>query len=334
MKCKLKKYIILGSVLFLFVASCNRNENGETSKEAKNNKEVVKMPDKDQIEKYSEYAELKKVTFTEEWNDNIFKEIFQKEFIDAAGKYRKPSNKSIQKIVEAEDTVVIFEDYIKDIEKVLNKDSKIEELDKEAKSFLEALINEKNIMKEIIDYYKKKEYEKDSFKKGEELAAKYIEATAEKEKAYDIYSQALDSFSIKVGKNIYEKSVSEGKKATANMIDYMNELNKFSGAAFNKENLKFSDQELKNLKEIYVSMEKTYKNLENTSNSDIEKEKIDKEEFEKIRKDSSELMETAKKMIESTEKNNQKDTAVFASKFLNTYSKTVDSYNIIVLNSK
>ena len=76
MKCKLKKYIILGSVLFLFVASCNRNENGETSKEAKNNKEVVKMPDKDQIEKYSEYAELKKVTFTEEWNDNIFKEIF------------------------------------------------------------------------------------------------------------------------------------------------------------------------------------------------------------------------------------------------------------------
>ena len=334
MKCKLKKYIILGSALFLFIASCNQNENGAALKEVKNNKEVVKMPDKDQIEKYSEYAELKKVTFTEEWNDNTFKEVFQKEFADTEGKYRKPSNKGIQKIVETEDTVVIFEDYIKDIEKVLNKDSKIEKLDKEAENFLKALINEKNIMKEIIDYYKKKEYEKDGFKKGEELATKYIKATVEKEKAYDIYSQALDSFSVKVGKNIYERSVSEGKRATANMIDYMNELNKFSSTAFNKENLKFSEQELKNLKEIYVSMEKTYKNLENISSSDIEKEKIDKEEFEKIRKDSSELMETAKKMIESTEKNNQKDTAVFASKFLNTYSKTVDSYNIIVLNSK
>ena len=334
MKCKLKKYIILGSALFLFIASCNQNENGAALKEVKNNKEVVKMPDKDQIEKYSEYAELKKVTFTEEWNDNTFKEVFQKEFADTEGKYRKPSNKGIQKIVETEDTVVIFEDYIKDIEKVLNKDSKIEKLDKEAENFLKALINEKNIMKEIIDYYKKKEYEKDGFKKGEELATKYIKATVEKEKAYDIYSQALDSFSVKVGKNIYERSVSEGKRATANMIDYMNELNKFSSTAFNKENLKFSEQELKNLKEIYVSMEKTYKNLENTSSSDIKKEKIDEEEFEKIRKDSSELMETAKKIIESTEKNNQRDTAVFASKFLNTYSRTVDSYNIIVLNSR
>ena len=334
MKCKLKKYIILGSALFLFIASCNQNENGAALKDVKNNKEVVKMPDKDQIEKYSEYAELKKVTFTEEWNDNTFKEVFQKEFADTEGKYRKPSNKGIQKIVETEDTVVIFEDYIKDIEKVLNKDSKIEKLDKEAENFLKALINEKNIMKEIIDYYKKKEYEKDGFKKGEELATKYIKATVEKEKAYDIYSQALDSFSVKVGKNIYEKSVSEGKRATANMIDYMNELNKFSSTAFNKENLKFSEQELKNLKEIYVSMEKTYKNLENTSSSDIKKEKIDEEEFEKIRKDSSELMETAKKIIESTEKNNQRDTAVFASKFLNTYSRTVDSYNIIVLNSR
>ena len=69
--------------------------------------------------------------------------------------------------------------------------------------------------------------------------------------------------------------------------------------------------------------------MRETTDETASKEGINIDEFKEIKKNSEELLENADKMIKAAENNSQKDVAVYASKFLNAHSKTVDGYNII-----
>ena len=76
-------------------------------------------------------------------------------------------------------------------------------------------------------------------------------------------------------------------------------------------------------------MQESYSKLRETTDETASKEGINIDEFKEIKKNSEELLENADKMIKAAENNSQKDVAVYASKFLNAHSKTVDGYNII-----
>ena len=115
----------------------------------------------------------------------------------------------------------------------------------------------------------------------------------------------------------------------ANLVKYVNEANNFANTAFAKENLKFDKEEVKKLRELQKKMQESYLKLKETTDEAAIKEGINTDEFKEIKKNSEELLENADKMIKAAENNTQKDVAIYASKFLNAHSRTVDGYNII-----
>ena len=140
---------------------------------------------------------------------------------------------------------------------------------------------------------------------------------------------ALDKLSEKIGDKIVKKAETDGKTAMAGLVKYVNEANNFVNTAFAKENLKFDKEEVKKLKELHSKMQESYLKLKETTDEAAAKEGINAEEFKEIKKNSEELLENADKMIKAAENSAQKDVAIYASKFLNAHSKTVDGYNII-----
>ena len=55
------------------------------------------------------------------------------------------------------------------LEENIKKNPKFDEVDKSAESLVQSLNNEKNVITEIVGYYKNKKYEKDSFEEGKKL---------------------------------------------------------------------------------------------------------------------------------------------------------------------
>ena len=307
---EMKKKIIIGLAVLLIAISCGKKE--EKNADKNNPEKTVTEASKDsgnisenEIKKYTEYISLKNVPNEEEWQDS-FKEVFTREFSDEKGEFKKPSAKGIESIIKTEDTV-----------------------NKSAKDLVQSLNNEKNVITEIVDYYKNKKYEKDNFEEGKKLAEKYKNATEERKNTYNAYSAVLDKLSEKIGDKIVKKAETDGKTAMASLVKYVNEANNFVNTAFAKENLKFDKEEVKKLKELHSKMQESYLKLKETTDEAAAKEGINAEEFKEIKKNSEELLENADKMIKAAENNAQKDVAIYASKFLNAHSKTVDGYNII-----
>ena len=330
---EMKKKIIIGLAVLLIAISCGKKE--EKNADKNNPEKTVAETSKDsgnisenEIKKYTEYISLKNVPNEEEWQDS-FKEVFTREFSDEKGEFKKPSSKGIESIVKTEDTVNIFSEYVKDLEENIKKEPKFDEVDKSAEGLVQSLNNEKNVITEIVDYYKNKKYEKDNFEEGKKLAEKYKNATEERKNSYNAYSTALDKLSEKIGDKIVKKAETDGKTAMASLVKYVNEANNFVNTAFAKENLKFDKEEVKKLKELHSKMQESYLKLKETTDEAAAKEGINAEEFKEIKKNSEELLENADKMIKAAENSAQKDVAIYASRFLNAHSKTVDGYNII-----
>jgi hypothetical protein len=330
---EMKKKIIIGLAVLLIAISCGKKE--EKNADKNNPEKTVTEASKDsgnisenEIKKYTEYVSLKNVPNEEEWQDS-FKEVFTREFSDEKGEFKKPSAKGIESIIKTEETVNIFSEYVKDLEENIKKEPKFDEVDKSAEGLVQSLNNEKNVITEIVDYYKNKKYEKDNFEEGKKLAEKYKNATEERKNSYNAYSAALDKLSEKIGDKIVKKAETDGKTAMASLVKYVNEANNFVNTAFAKENLKFDKEEVKKLKELHLKMQESYLKLKETTDEAAAKEGINAEEFKEIKKNSEELLENADKMIKAAENNAQKDVAIYASKFLNAHSKTVDGYNII-----
>ena len=330
---EMKKKIIIGLAVLLIAIGCGKKE--EKNADKNNPEKTVAETSKDsgnisenEIKKYTEYISLKNVPNEEEWQDS-FKEVFTREFYDEKGEFKKPSAKGIESIIKTEDTVNIFSEYVKDLEENIKKEPKFDEVDKSAEGLVQSLNNEKNVITEIVDYYKNKKYEKDNFEEGKKLAEKYKNATEERKNNYNAYSVALDKLSEKIGDKIVKKAEIDGKTAMASLVKYVNEANNFVNTAFAKENLKFDKEEVKKLKELHSKMQESYLKLKETTDEAAAKEGINAEEFKEIKKNSEELLENADKMIKAAENSAQKDVAIYASKFLNAHSKTVDGYNII-----
>ncbi len=334
MKIRIGKTLMLGMAVFLLIVGCNKKDTADTGQEKKsqnpivNTVETTEAQKEGKMKKYNEYMELKNVPFTEEWR-NSFWEVFMKNFVDEKGNFKKPTDKSIEELIKSEETLNMFNEYTTEIDGVIKQGPKLETIDKEAENLLKSLREEKSVMEEIIGYYKNKEYSNDNFEKGKQLAEKYTKALSTRENSYYLYSKSLEELSLKMGEEIAGKSLSEGKEVTASLIKYVNEINKFSNRAFSKEKLVFTGEELKELKEVHKQMSETYKKLEVIKEEAVNKENLDTQQFNEIRKSSKEALENAEKMITSAEKNLQGEVAVYASKFLNAHSRTVDGYNII-----
>lgn len=325
---------MLGMIVLLLIVGCNKKDTVDTGQEKKSQNSTVntvgttEAQKEGKMKKYNEYMELKNVPFTEEWR-NSFWEVFMKNFVDEKGNFKKPTDKSIEELIKSEETLNMFNEYTAEIDGVIKQEPKLETIDKEAENLLKSLREEKSVMEEIIGYYKNKEYANDHFEKGKQLAEKYTKALSTRENSYNLYSKSLEELSLKIGEEIAGKTLSEGKEVTASLIKYVNEINKFSNRAFSKEKLVFTGEELKELKEVHKQMSETYKKLEVIKEEAVNKENLDTQQFNEIRKSSKEALENAEKMITSAEKNLQGEVAVYASKFLNAHSRTVDGYNII-----
>ena len=159
-----KKIIIIGLAVLLIAISCGKKEakNADKNNPEKTAAETSKDSgniSENEIKKYTEYISLKNVPNEEEWQDS-FKEVFTREFSDEKGEFKKPSAKGIESIIKTEDTVNIFSEYVKDLEENIKKEPKFDEVDKSAEGLVQSLNNEKNVITEIVDYYKNKKYEK------------------------------------------------------------------------------------------------------------------------------------------------------------------------------
>ena len=246
---EMKKKIIIGLAVLLIAISCGKKEAKNADKNNPEKTAVETSKDsgnisENEIKKYTEYISLKNVPNEEEWQDS-FKEVFTREFSDEKGEFKKPSAKGIESIVKTEDTVNIFSEYMKDLEENIKKEPKFDEVDKSAEGLVQSLNNEKNVITEIVDYYKNKKYEKDNFEEGKKLAEKYKNATEERKNSYNAYSAVLDKLSEKIGDKIVKKAETDGKTAMASLVKYVNEANNFVNTAFAKENLKFDKEEVK-----------------------------------------------------------------------------------------
>ena len=72
---------------------------------------------------------------------------------------------------------------------------------------------------------------------------------------------------------------------------------KSSEGAFSKNNLNYDENEIENLEKLNEEVKKSYRNLETMTLDDARKENVNKENYEKIKKNAKMMTESIENMI-------------------------------------
>ena len=349
MKIKFKDCILL--ILFLLLICCNgkkqekiKNEDNKINYEAiiKEGKEI-RYEDDENIKEVSfvnndkDFAvEINKIISSQEKyniyvnlieeykplaSEDEFKEKYTKSFLNEKGNFALSDKTDLDSLWEDSkyDNFDKLNRKILQVKGLLLEEPKYKELDVAVEGFINAIESQREVMKEIKDYYITKEYEKDKFQKGKILNDEYFNSlknTEEKYKELNKSNKKVKYFllrnAISVLKRFNNKEIT-GKLLKLSFLTEMLTDNLFQ----NKNNIEKSDifkietqdknQYINNLKSIQKTLRIILENLKKISKDQIKKEMINELIYDDIIKEMNEASNISALIIKRIEEDKNQE---------------------------
>ena len=139
--------------------------------------------------------------------------------------------------------------------------------------------------------------------------------------------------SVSINKKLSEKFKKNNKKFKSNLLDFVTAINKFSEGAFSKNNLNYDENEIENLEKLNEEVKKSYRNLETMTLDDARKENVNKENYEKIKKNAKMMTESIENMIKSIKAKNIEATVKNASNILGGKTDLENIYGTLIMKN-
>lgn len=327
----MKRYICVGLLALLVVVSCgNKQKDGNKNKKDKVKVTYVKDDlNSDKISKYTEYVRISEVPNSDEWL-MLFDKIDENEFKDKNGEVVK-SLKGINSIRDIKSSVKLLGNQIRDLGEVIQRNPKFETIDKNGENLLKSLVEEQKVLNEIDDYFEKGEYRADNLERVKELNDKYKLVSQTRKENDKILAASLQEMSSMINKKLSEKFSKNNKKVKLNVVQFVDAINKFSDAAFSKDNLNYDETELANLEKLNEEIKKSYKNISTLTYEDAKKEHVSKESYEKIKQSAKVLTESVDGMIKSIKVKNVEGVVKNASNILGNETDLKNIYGTLMM---
>ena len=326
---KFKKYVLIGIMALLVIAGCDNKGSDKNDKNKVKVTNVKKDISNEEIAKYNEYLKLSDVPNSEEWN-TFFTEIKKEEFTDGTGNIKNIAE--VPTFTENLDSSInLIGEYIKEITDVMQKNPKMEAIDKNAENLLNSLIEEQKVLTEINDYFEKGDYKTDKLSKIGELNDKYKVVLQNRQENHKIFTNSLHEIAQIINQKIEKQLQTDGKTAKLNILKFVNSVDNFGKIAFGKNNLNFDENEVKMLEEANKNVQNTYKAISEMTLENAKKENINEEDFKKIKESSKLLSENMQKMVAGVKNQNIQDVVMSASNILSAKTDLENVFNVLVL---
>ena len=325
---KIKKYILLILAVLLLAVAC---DNKESNKNGKNTKisEVKHDLTAEEVEKYNEYLKLKEEPSSEEWS-MFFTEIKKEEFLDKNGNIKNISNE-ILSIANLGKSIDLIGDYIKQINDVIQKAPKMEAIDKNAENLADSLAEEQKVLIEINDYFGKGDYKTDKLARVQELNDKYKVVLQNRQDNRKIFSDSLNELGDLINRKIEERLEKEGKTVKLNILKFISSVDDYGKIAFGKNDLKYDENEVKELSETNVKVQEAYKKVAEITLENAKKENISESDFNKIKENAKILTENINKMVEAVKRQNIQVKITSASTIIGAKTDLENLYNALTI---
>lgn len=277
-------------------------------------------------QKYNEYVEF--------FNDikmgkfDKFYNIYMGKFSNDNADFKIPDENSIKEIIGLSENVDYFEKRIEEMEKSVNKKPEFE-VDKNLQEFLGAIKAEKEVMSEIIDYYKNGEYKKDNFEKGKQLHLKYVDINKKAMEKYIPYTENMKKFMAKNREERLKDLKNKGLKAKYYVVKFIDDTDKFSNKLYESEEGEFTEEDVKELKELSLNLRKTYEEWVKIDAKNITEEKYDLGEYNKLRGNAGMITDLADNITKKVEAKSD-DLYKLAENFSNGHQKLIIDYNKMI----
>lgn len=326
---KFKKYVLIGIMALLVIAGCDNKGSDKNDKNKVKVTNVKKDISNEEIAKYNEYLKLSDVPNSEEWN-TFFTEIKKEEFTDGTGNIKNIAE--VPTFTENLDSSInLIGEYIKEITDVMQKNPKMEAIDKNAENLLNSLIEEQKVLTEINDYFEKGDYKTDKLSKIGELNDKYKVVLQNRQENHKIFTNSLHEIAQIINQKIEKQLQTDGKTAKLNILKFVNSVDNFGKIAFGKNNLNFDENEVKMLEEANKNVQNTYKAISEMTLENAKKENINEEDFKKIKESSKLLSENMQKMVAGVKNQKIQDVVMSASNILSAKTDLENVFNVLVL---
>ena len=326
---KFKKYVLIGIMALLVIAGCDNKGSDKNDKNKVKVTNVKKDISNEEIAKYNEYLKLSDVPNSEEWN-TFFTEIKKEEFTDGTGNIKNIAE--VPTFTENLDSSInLIGEYIKEITDVMQKNPKMEAIDKNAENLLNSLIEEQKVLTEINDYFEKGDYKTDKLSKIGELNDKYKVVLQNRQENHKIFTNSLHEIAQIINQKIEKQLQTDGKTAKLNILKFVNSVDNFGKIAFGKNNLNFDENEVKMLEEANKNVQNTYKAISEMTLENAKKENINEEDFKKIKESSKLLSENMQKMVAGVKNQNIQDVVMSASNILSAKTDLENVFNVLMV---
>ena len=326
---KLKKYVLIGVMALLVIAGCDNKGNDKNNKDKVKVTNVKREISAEEIAKYNEYVKLSDVPNSEEWN-TFFTEIKKDEISDGAGNIKNISD--IAPFMKSLDNSInLIGEYIKEVTDVMQKNPKMEAIDKNAENLVNSLVEEQKVLTEINDYFEKGDYKNDKLEKAGELNGKYKVVLQNRQENHKIFINSLRELAQMINQKMENQLQKDGKTAKLNILKFINSVNKFGEVAFGKNNLNFDENEVKMLEEANNNVQSAYKAVSEMTLENAKKENINEADFKKIKESSKILSENMQKMITGVKNQKIQDVVMSASSIISAKTDLENVFNVLVL---
>lgn len=276
----MKKILSLLVIIFcIFLISCNKSEKEEIK--LKNNPKYEETISSKNSSKYEAYYDLYLIL---DYNNPfyIFDEKYMEEIFDENGKVKNFKKEGIEKLGDR------IRNKFNNLSPALNKiklyvdEEPRYTFDKEIENMVNVSILLKEEMLSIIEYYKKSLYEKDNHKKGKKFYKEYKKLLNEVAVYQEEFLHRMRVITeIEKSAGIYKLLKESNAISKIELLEFINNHNEILSLIFFKSrlNFSFSQDNIKELKQINESISQQIKKLQSISDKQLEIEGINSSEF-------------------------------------------------------
>lgn len=330
----MKKRILILLILMssLLTIACGKSESEKVVEGASETTNQVEVKIEEEREKYNTYVDL----YNELGASNPileFDKSYLELFQDENGKYRKAPEKGYVETfaMQVASSFVMYDEILEKAGKYIDEKPKYN-FDENVEKIIDLSAKTKQKILEMSDYYTKGFYLDDDYAKGEKFHKEYNELINELANNAGIFIDGMEEIERAAKQQQLEEFEKSGAFTQLNMQKFNIGMNTFLDVVYNRDNLKFTAEEIQNLKNIKEDLEFAQKELENLSDKQLEDEGIPLEKFKnEFLSSTRELIEYSSSLITRIEKGQaEEEIAKRIDDYAKSYSKVIKAHNDMI----
>lgn len=322
-----KKLLFCIVFLMAIFVACGKSESEKTGEEKSvlDNFKREENIASENLDKYNSYIDFYNAMSDSDpilsFDDELLRTIY-----DENGNFRKIEKTTLQAFgVGVKTNFIFFERNLEEVKKYI--DTKPEyKFDSDVKKLVDVSFKLKDVIYSMIDYYKNGFYEDDNYAKGKKLGDEYYSLLDEYLKYSEKFFFDMEELENENNRVLMKELEKTGEIGLLSMIKFQTELGNFSDVLYNRDEYKYSAEEIKKLKAINEKITQELANLEAVSDKQLEKEGIDLNNFKtQYIKSAREVVDFSTSIVGRLEKNQPIEERLDG--FDRAYSDVIDAYN-------